>query len=191
MARTNTEGIPDSTGRRAALAWGPRRIPQGNGHALLAVDTVLLRTAGTLLGVVALSKILSAFSGVRYLAEPDPVISFLSNRLVLLIAGHTEALFAALLLLAPRSWYSRWGLLALCGTFAEYRVGLSFLDVHPPCRCLGRASDWLHITPRQADSLALGLLVVLGCIGVISLAVHHKVDSVSNAALRGGTREVL
>jgi len=191
MARTNAEDIPDSTGATAALARGPRRIRQGNGHALLAVDTVFLRTAGTLLGIVALSKILSAFSAVRYLTEPDPVISFLSNRLVLLAAGHTEVLFAALLLLAPRSWYSRWGLLALCATFAVYRVGLSFLDVRPPCRCLGRASDWLHITPRQADLLALALLVVLGCIGVISLAVHHKVGDVCNAALRGGTKEVL
>ena len=169
-------------------AAGPDGRPSAwvrKADALLAVDTLLLRTAGTLLLAVAVLKILSAMSGVRYLALPDTVLSFLSHRQTLLAAALTELFFAALLLLAPQAWYSREGLLALCATFVAYRVGLYCLGVAHSCPCLGRASDWLHLSPRQADSLALALLLVLASIAATSLVIHHGIAIAQDAPWPG------
>lgn len=131
---------------------------------LLTTDKLLLRIAGLLLFLVGLLKIVSAFSGVAYLAQPDPVLTFLNNKLVLLLAGNAELFLAGIILLVPKAWYARFGLLAICATFVMYRIGLSVLHVRSPCPCLGRASDWLHLTPRQVDSLALILLLILQAI---------------------------
>jgi len=189
-------GIPqlaDDTGPAQPLLGQshPRVAPCSRPvNALSTVNTLLLRTAGTLLLVIGVVKVVSAFSGVRYLAEPDPVLWYLSNRFVLLGAGLTELGLSTVLLLKPQQWYARQALLALCTTFAVYRVGLYSLPTRPPCPCLGRASDWLHLTPQQADLVALVLLVLLGCIGLISVAVHRKVCCVPAAAARDRTKEV-
>jgi hypothetical protein len=139
---------------------------------MVALDAVLGRIAGGLLLITALLKIMSACSGVAYLGAADPVVSFLSNRSVLVVAGTIEMYFAWLLLLTPGNWYSRWGLLALCGTFSVYRVGLVALAARAPCPCPGRASDWLHLTPRQADQLALSVLLALSCAGAGLVALN-------------------
>jgi uncharacterized membrane protein len=156
-------------------------------------DTVSLRVAGGLLAAAGLLKTISAFSGVHYLAEPDVVISFLSNRIVLVAAGQTELLFSVALLLVPQRWYARWGLVALCASFAVYRFGLYFLGAGTPCPCLGRASDWLRLTPQQADWVALALLIVLGSIGLSSLLNHSELgwshDADASGAAYTGRRE--
>jgi hypothetical protein len=137
-------------------------------------ENVLLRFAAVLLMAAGTAKVISAFSGVRYLANPDPVLSFMSSKQLFLVAGSLELLQGSLILLAPSSWYSRMGLLAVCTTFVGYRAGLSVLDVHRPCPCLGRASDWLHITPQRADLLALLLLGILLSIALTSLVLHRR-----------------
>jgi hypothetical protein len=151
---------------------------------LLVVDRWLLRSAGVLLAVIGLIKIVSAFSGVAYLAETDPVISFLTNKLLLVFVGILETFLAAVILLLPQTFYARFGLLAMCATFVVYRVGLSMFPEKPLCPCLGRASDWLHLTRPQAESVALGLLLVLSLIGLVSVAFYKSVQlemrSVSN-----------
>lgn len=136
------------------------------------LDRWLLRSAGILLALVGPVKLATALVPAPYLAHADPVISFMSVRAVLVCAATLELLVAACLLLAPGHWYARMGLLALCATFAIYRLGTVLLEVRSPCPCLGRASDWLQLTPRQVDSLALGLLAVLLLVCGISVALQ-------------------
>jgi len=133
------------------------------------MDTWLLRISGLLLVAVGGLKFISVFTGVAYLFQPDPVLTFISNRNVLLIVGNLEIVTAAIILGHPESWLARYGLLALCATFAIYRLGLALLMVHQPCPCLGRASDWLHLSPHQVDLLSLFLLGILSVTGVISI----------------------
>ena len=143
---------------------------------LLKVDKWLLRTAAALLFMVGLLKITGSFTHVAYLADPDPVLSFLSNKLLLRMAGVVELIIAMVIVLSPREWYARYSLLSLCSSFMVYRSGLLLLNVQSPCPCLGRASDWLHLTPRQADHLALLLLVVLLSIAITSIKIHTTVQ---------------
>ncbi|MFO1501347.1 MAG: hypothetical protein U1G07_23655 [Verrucomicrobiota bacterium] len=134
-----------------------------------SIDSWLLRSAGALLLVVGTLKVMSAFSGVPYLNTNDPVFPFITNKLMLLFAANAEFACGALLVVQPNTPPARYGLLALCTTFVFYRVGLLSLAGHPPCPCLGRASDWLGITPRQADRLALAMLLLLLAIAVRSI----------------------
>jgi hypothetical protein len=145
----------------------------------------LMRTSAFLLFTTAVLKILSAFSKVAYLGLPDPVIYVLSNRSLLLVAAEIELGLAALLALRPHAWYSRHGLLALCAGFVGYRGALHFFGGSPPCPCLGRASDWLHITPEHADRLAIGLLVIFAVAAGVSVLLHASGRIESSASLIG------
>jgi hypothetical protein len=146
---------------------------------LLEIDKWLLRLAGFLLLLVGVIKLISAFSGVAYLREFDPVLTFLHNEQVLIIIGNIELALAVLLLMSPNVLEVRLGLLALCATFVIYRISRLVLHVTTPCPCLGRASDWLHITPSHALALANCLLFIFGTIGVISVAIYPKVTTKS------------
>lgn len=142
-----------------------------------------MRSAACLLAVVGAIKIISAFSGVRYLSEFDPVLNFLTNRTLLLLAGGVELGLAAVIFLRPESWNARYGLLALCFMFSVYRLGMMVLGVHSPCPCLGRASDWLHIKPHSADRIAFSLLIGFSLIAITSFVIH-----ITNSALCGPAR---
>lgn len=140
----------------------------------LKYEHLLMRSGACILFIVGLLKIISAFSGVRYLTEVDPVLTFLSNRQLLLAAGIVELLLASAISLKPKSWYARYGLLSICATFIVYRVGRRVLGVRSPCPCLGRASDWLHLRPAQVDYIAYTLLIVLTIMALLSIVSNNK-----------------
>jgi Methylamine utilisation protein MauE len=143
---------------------------------LLKLNRILMRSAAGLLVVVGAVKIISAYSGVAYLSHFDPVLSFLTNRTLLLLAGGVEIGVAVIIFLRPQSWGAGYGLLSLCFMFSIYRFGRVALGVHPPCPCLGRASDWLHITPHAADNVALSLLIVFSLSAITSFAVQTRLS---------------
>ncbi len=66
------------------------------------VAACLMRGVGTVLLCVAGLKVVSAFSGVRYLSHPDPVLEFVTNRFVLLGAALIESLVACTALTLQR-----------------------------------------------------------------------------------------
>jgi len=137
-------------------------------------DKWLMRSASLLLVVLAMVETISAFSGVRYLREFDPILTFLRNQQVLLIAGNILLCVGVLILLCPNSLEARLGLLALCATLILYRLGRYAMGVKSPCPCLGRASDWLHLTGNQADTLARLVLLAFVIIGSNSIVTYHK-----------------
>jgi hypothetical protein len=145
-----------------------------NRNMLKRLDGGLLRVAALILFLTALLKVASALSGVAYLATPDPVLPFLTVRQVLLLSAQVEFVVAALLAAYPRSWYARHSLLSLCATFVVYRAGRYALHVRPPCPCLGRASDWLHVAPSDVDRLALCLLALLASAATVSIMANAK-----------------
>lgn len=141
---------------------------------LQSIDKRLMRSAGVILILVAILKLLSAFTHIRQLSEPDPVLGFVSVRGMLLLAGQIELFIGVIIALQPQSWCARYGLLAMCATFTIYRGVGVYSGTGEPCRCLGRASDWLHLTPQQADHFALVLLVMLGSIALMSVLAHAR-----------------
>ena len=151
---------------------------------VMQMNQWLVRLAAVILVLAGTMKVISAFSKVAYLNKPDPFLSFLSNRTLLLVAGNFEILLACLLISSPRAWYTKHGLLALCATFGVYRIGISALHVHGPCPCLGRASDWLHLTPRQTDNLAFTLFIILGTISIVSIILCRLHDSILTTKIK-------
>jgi hypothetical protein len=147
--------------------------PENRASVAQKLNTWLMWVAGGVLLGTSLLKVLSALSHVPYLHLADPVLSFLSNRAVLFLAAQMEFAVAVLLLIRPQSAYARHSLLALCTVFVLYRGSLWSLKELPPCPCLGRASDWLHITPKQADNLAVGILLILMLIAAASLYLQR------------------
>ena len=135
-----------------------------------------MRCAGFTLVCVAGLKVASAFSGVRYLAHPDPVLGFLTNRSVLLGAGAVELAVGLGSLRWPNSRLVQQSLLALCLSFVIYRWGLLLSRTPALCPCLGRASDWLRLRPADVDHVARWLLVALLGISLTSmwLARDHR-----------------
>jgi len=138
------------------------------------IDNWLLRISGLLLLMAGVLKLISVFTKVAYLHQPNPVLTFVTNKTVLLLAANLEIGIAAIILVYPASWVARYGLLALCITFGVYRFGLWLLLVHQPCPCLGRASDWLHLTPYQVDRLAFWILGILTATGVFSVSHFER-----------------
>lgn len=138
------------------------------------IDRFSMRLAGAILFVVGILKLSQASTTAASLAYPDPVLPFISVRLLLLVVGQVELFFAILIALRPQSWHARYGLLALCGTFVAYRLGLYSLGIEAPCPCLGRAPDWLHLSSYQADRLAHSLIVILGAVSIGSIITHRQ-----------------
>lgn len=145
----------------------------------------LMLAASLILWVVSSLKLISALSKVPVLAVSDPVLTFLSNKQVLLLAGSLEFFVATLIALNPGELDGIFALLAICGTFVLYRAGLLMLGTHPPCPCLGRASDWLHLAPQQTNTIAVVILIVLICIAVSSLILYAMAKHKSPSTLHG------
>jgi hypothetical protein len=143
-------------------------------ECIRVLDKTILLIAAVILTITGLLKVLSTFSSVPYLANPDPVLTFMSNKSVLLIAGNLELVIALLIFLRPQGLHARQALLALCATLVMYRIGLWILPVSRTCPCLGRATDWLHLTPTQAESISRTLLLILALIAACSIGLHRK-----------------
>lgn len=122
-------------------------------------------SAGTILGLVGMAKILSVLSDSKALLQVDPIIG-VKFSVLLAIVGTVELVIAALclvcrsqrLVIASVAWIST--------IFILYRFGLWLLDWRQPCQCLGTLTKGLHISPLFADNfmkLVLAYLFIGSC----------------------------
>jgi hypothetical protein len=127
-------------------------------------------TAGMLLTMTAVAKIISGFGHAHVLEYPEP-ISSIPFKYIFWIIGIVE-LTLALICFFSRRVNVQAGLLAwLATTFAAYRLALLWLN-QKPCRCLGSLTDALHISPTIADNVMKSVLAYL-LIGSYGILFHQ------------------
>jgi len=150
---------------------------------------LFIRSAGGLLLVTALAKLVSALGTAQILQSADPIFQ-MSFRHVFWIAGAIE-LAVALVCLLGRNILLQSALLAWLATdFFLYRLGLVLTDYHRPCPCLGNLTDALHISPGIADnSMKVALAyIVIGSYLTLFYSWHRRPGAAPATALAAGAR---
>jgi hypothetical protein len=119
--------------------------------------------AGTaiVLIITATLKIASLQTGVRLFHLNDPVFPFITNGQMMALSAILELCTAAILLKKADHVFQFTALLGLSLTFLFYRLGLAWIAPNEPCPCLGRATDWLHLSPTAADTISKTVLAYL------------------------------
>lgn len=125
-------------------------------------------SAGCILLVTGMAKVISALGKAPILEVPDPIFS-LSNRKVFLGVAVVEIMIAIYCLrgkkLPRKALLIGW--LAAC--FMLYRFGLFWINYRQPCGCLGTMTDVLHLSPQQADSALKCIVAYLAAGSVVTL----------------------
>jgi len=125
-------------------------------------------SAGGILLVTGLAKVVSASGKAGILDSSDPIFA-ITFRNLLLFVGLMELTIAAICLLTGKDRLCIFLVGWLAANFAFYRVGLLFIGWHRPCNCLGSLTGVLHISPGVADAIAQTLMVYLlcgSCVGI-------------------------
>lgn len=127
-----------------------------------------IAVAGVMLALTGLAKAFSAIGPSRVLDVADPVFGVPFRGLMLLV-GFTELLIAFFCLFTKQRTFCVCAVAWLSTSFMIYRLGLSFMDWHRPCKCLGNVTDLLHISPQIADNIMKTVLafLLLGSYGAI------------------------
>ena len=129
---------------------------------------MFIYSAGVLLLVTAMAKLLSGGGEARILQTPDPILGF-PFRQVLIVVGAAELFIAVICLMGKSNWLQT-GLIAWMATnFLVYRIGLLWMGYHRPCGCMGNLTDALGISAHAADNIMKGILLylLLGSYGVL------------------------
>jgi glycosyltransferase involved in cell wall biosynthesis len=117
-------------------------------------------SAGLMLLITSLAKLVSSFGGARAVLMPDPIWA-MPFRYVFMGVGIIELAVAAVCFFSKRVGLKT-GLVAWLATnFVVYRIGLLWVGYHKPCNCMGTLTDTLHISPRVADNVMLCVLMYL------------------------------
>jgi len=119
-------------------------------------------SAGLILLLTGLAKVLSTLGINRMLEVADPVFG-LKFRHLFMAVGLLELGAVFLILLTDLRPRLKLLLIAWLSTnFVIYRLGLWLMDWHQPCNCLGTLTDFLRLSPTAADwMLKAGLAYML------------------------------
>ncbi len=116
----------------------------------------------TLTGVL---KILGASQEAPFLSGDDPVLSFLTNRQIMITVGMLELGLAAVILTHRSSQLKLWLTLWIACLFAIWRVGLVLTGSHRVCPCLGGTLAWAL---RHGAVVDWALKVIIGYLAAVS-----------------------
>lgn len=121
---------------------------------------LFLFSAGMILLVAAMAKIISSTGHGKILLAVDPLTGFQFGDLFRVIGG-IEVAVALVCVFSKRISLSA-GLVAWLSTsFLVYRIGLVAVGWHRPCSCMGNLTDALHISPQTADTAMKIILAYL------------------------------
>jgi len=117
-------------------------------------------SAGILLAITAIAKLISSLGDAGILKNPDPILT-ISFQHIFWIVGAVELVISFFCFFGIRVEL-RLGLIALLATnFVMYRIGLILIGYLKPCPCLGNLTDALHILPKTADTAMKIILAYL------------------------------
>jgi hypothetical protein len=128
---------------------------------------LIYRSCAAVLMLTALFKLNGAAYEVGVLTLANPIVLFLTNRQVLLVAAMVEAAVGVALIRSKSDWVRTYYLSWLVILFATYRAWMVYLGIGEPCRCLGSVGQWIGISTRAADRLSLALLGYLTLCAVL------------------------
>lgn len=118
-------------------------------------------SAAAILIVTALLKIISLQTGIRFFLLKDPVFPFITNGQMMALSAMLELCVAIILIRKADRVFQFTALLGLSSIFLFYRLGLAWISPNEPCKCYGRATDWLHISTQTADTAMKIILAYL------------------------------
>jgi hypothetical protein len=117
-------------------------------------------SAGIILLLTGLAKLISSFGNARILGLSDPVLN-VSFRSEMLIVGIVELVVASVCVFTKLRKISVFLIAWLSTGFLLYRLGLWLIGWNQPCPCMGNLTDILRITPQIADLIMKSILVYL------------------------------
>lgn len=117
-------------------------------------------SAGIILLITGLSKIISACGHAKILDINDPIFS-ITFRSLMLAAGGIELGVAGMCLLTTKFRLSLGLVTWIATVFLIYRFGLWFIHWQRPCPCLGNLTDLLHVSPKAAGLLMAAVAIYL------------------------------
>ncbi len=127
-------------------------------------------SAGALLLLTALAKMISAFGGAQVLSVRDPILK-LPFREVFMLVGSLELVVASICFFGRRLDFQIKTVAWLATLFVMYRIGLFMVDYHMPCTCLGSMTDMLHI-PFKSSALAIEIILAYLLVGSYALLLR-------------------
>jgi hypothetical protein len=135
---------------------------------------VFIFTAGAILLITAIAKVVSAMGTARILGTPDPIFS-IPFRDVFWIVGAIELAVAGVCFFGKRIAIQSSLVAWLATSFVLYRFGLKWVGYQKGCSCLGNLTDALHISPASAD-IVLKIIVAYLLIGsyAVLLSLYYQ-----------------
>ncbi|HTY86463.1 MAG TPA: MauE/DoxX family redox-associated membrane protein [Candidatus Acidoferrum sp.] len=114
-------------------------------------------SAGVILIMTGLAKVVSAFGRAGILKQSDPIFGISFEALMLFVGG-LEIVIAGICLYLKNRTVAMVAVAWLSSCFLFYRAGLRFIGWHHPCHCLGNLTDFIRISPEMADKLMTAIL---------------------------------
>jgi hypothetical protein len=116
--------------------------------------TRFVRSAGVILFVTSLSKIISTHGHSKILQVEDPILHMSFSHLILL-AGIIELMISAICLWTKNLKIGLATITWIAAVFTVYRSSLVYIHWHKACPCLGNLTDVLHISPDVASQFMI------------------------------------
>jgi hypothetical protein len=122
--------------------------------------SLFVRSAGCVLLLTGLAKLVSAFGTAAILNIADPIFH-MQFKHIFILAGLIELIVGGICLVRPRRSWSLLLLAWVTTCFVLYRIGLPLSGWHRPCPCLGYFTESLHLSQQFADWCMKGVLMYL------------------------------
>ena len=123
-------------------------------------EKFFILSAGCILLVTGLAKVISASGKAAILENTDPLFG-ISFRHLMLLAGITELVVSGACFLRAKRNHSLNLVTWLATAFLVYRAGLWYIGWRRPCPCMGYVTDALHIHSQTADTIMKIILAYL------------------------------
>lgn len=130
-------------------------------------------SAGAILLVTGLAKIVSGSGRAPVLALSDPIVGISFHHLILW-TGILELIIAGVCLLNRHCALQVILIAWLATVFLIYRLALMFIGWRTPCHCLGYLTDAIRMDPQRADMIMKAVLGYLLLGSYTLLCFLHK-----------------
>lgn len=127
-------------------------------------------SCAALLSVTALAKFASAFGTSRALSDSDKIITFLSNRQLMVVVGIVEMVVVVYMMLSRSISKQAAALVCLCTAMWAYRASLFVGGFPPVCKCLGGLVEAIHMSDDQAVAISTAILCYMTVGGALALS---------------------
>lgn len=128
--------------------------------SLRTIQTYLMYTAGILLLIVCLSKLITIYHGSKALSAQE-ALTGISYAKLLTVISIVEAIIGTAATFFPNARFSVWSVAWLGVLFTGYRLVRSIMGFHGPCKCLGGLFKWWPWGDAHENFLSWGVIVIL------------------------------